>query len=531
MRTLSRNLVAVAILISAAVLWTGNVFAAGKAEHVVVVVMDGLRPDFVTEKYMPTLHKLAGEGVLFKNHHAVYVSSTEANGAALATGCYPSRDTILANREHRPALDPLKRIEIVSLSLIRKADALTGGRYIPIPTVAEILQRAGHKTAIAGAKPVVLLHDRAERPATGNCCVNLYAGRTLPESALNPITAAQSAFPPRALPNVAQDEWTTRALLGNLWKQGVPKFSLLWLSEPDATQHADGPGAGRALAALKSSDKSLGLVLQELERRGLRNKTDIFIVSDHGLSTISRRVDVAEALKNAGFAAAREFKQPPAADEIMVIGSGGSALLYVTGHDPNVIGKVVEFLQQQDFTGAIFTQKPAKGTFALEQIRAKTPDAPDIIVSLRWTADKSAAGVPGMLLSDGSPAATGGGGQHGSLSAFDMHNTLVAAGPDFRHGLVDGLPSGNVDVAPTILWIAGVEPPQPMDGAPSAMDGRILAEAMVGIAAKLTPIQARTLETSNELPKGFWRQYLRVTEFGGAIYLDEANGTFVPKAR
>ena len=88
MRTLSRNLVAAAIVISAAVLWTGNVFAASKAEHVVVVVMDGLRPDFVTEKYMPTLHKLASEGVLFKNHHPVYVSSTEANGAALATGCY-----------------------------------------------------------------------------------------------------------------------------------------------------------------------------------------------------------------------------------------------------------------------------------------------------------------------------------------------------------------------------------------------------------------------------------------------------------
>jgi predicted AlkP superfamily pyrophosphatase or phosphodiesterase len=524
MRTLSRNLVAVAILIGAAVLWAGNVFAAGKAEHVVLVVMDGLRPDFVTEKYMPTLHKLAGEGVFFKNHHPVYVSSTEANGAALATGCYPSRDTILANREYRPVLDPLKRIETASLSLIRKADTLTGRRYIPIPTVAEILQGAGQKTAIAGSKPVVLLHDRAGRPATTNGCVTLYAGRALPESALNPITAAQSAFPPRALPNVARDEWTTRALLGGLWKQGVPRFSLLWLSEPDATQHADGPGAERTLAALKSCDKNLGSVLQELETRGLRNKTDIFIVSDHGFSTISRRVDVAEVLTNAGFAAAREFKQPPVAGAIMVVSTGGSVLLYVTGHDANVIGKVVEFLQQQDFTGAIFTQKPVKGAFALEQIRANTPDAPDIIVSLRWTTDKSAAGVPGMSLADASPAGPGGGGQHGSLSAFDMHNTLVAAGPDFRRGFVDELPSGNVDVAPTILWIAGVEPPQPMDG-------RILGEAMVGIETRLTPIQANTLETSNELPNGFWRQYLRVSEFGGAIYLDEANGAFAPKDR
>jgi len=40
--------------------------ARGKAEHIVVVVCDGLRPDFVTPQYTPTLYELAVRGTFFK---------------------------------------------------------------------------------------------------------------------------------------------------------------------------------------------------------------------------------------------------------------------------------------------------------------------------------------------------------------------------------------------------------------------------------------------------------------------------------
>ena len=41
------------------------------------------------------------EGVWFENHHPVYLSSTEVNGTAIATGDYPSHDGIIANRDIR----------------------------------------------------------------------------------------------------------------------------------------------------------------------------------------------------------------------------------------------------------------------------------------------------------------------------------------------------------------------------------------------------------------------------------------------
>src|SRR6266704_4235556 len=51
-----------------------------KSRHVVIVVWDGMRPDFVSEQNTPALWKLAREGVTFRKHHAVYPSATMVNG-------------------------------------------------------------------------------------------------------------------------------------------------------------------------------------------------------------------------------------------------------------------------------------------------------------------------------------------------------------------------------------------------------------------------------------------------------------------
>ena len=54
---------------------------------------------------------------------------------------------------------------------------------------------------------------------------------------------------------------------------------------------------------------------------------------------------------------------------------------------------------------------------------------------------KNQFNVPGMIDADWQRAA--GKGTHATLSRFDMHNTLIAAGPDFKRDQTDDLPSGN----------------------------------------------------------------------------------------
>jgi len=511
MRPLS---IVLAIVLSAA----ATAFAAGKAEHVVLVVWDGMRPDFVTESNTPTLYQLAHDGVFFQNHHAVYLSSTEVNATAMATGSYPNRNGFLGNREYRPNIDPLKRVDVQSLETVRRGDAVTDNHYLHLPTIAEILQRAGKRTAITGTKPVAILFDRLETGRACGDCVDLFNYKTVPASAVDRLNLP--AFTPQETPNTRQDQATTQALIGPMWDKEVPAFSVLWLSEPDYTQHSTGPGSDAALKAVRSSDDNLARVLKELAARGVRDKTDIFVVSDHGFSTISRVVSVTDTLNKAGFHAAHEFQQPPTNGDVMVIGNGGSSLLYVIGHDLQLVKRIVALLQQQDFTGVIFTREPMLGTFTLDQVRINTPDAPDIAVSFRWTNDKNSAGVPGSDPTDGFFGARQ--GIHSSLSPFDMRNTLVAAGPDFRPGWIDELPSGNVDIAPTILQLLSVSPPV-------KMDGRVLTEAMGPMPSKLSPIEVHMLDASCDSSNSVWHQYLRVTEFSGTTYFDEGNGYSAPK--
>ncbi|HEY8650215.1 MAG TPA: alkaline phosphatase family protein, partial [Chthoniobacterales bacterium] len=83
----------------------------GQADHVVLIVWDGMRPDFVTEKYSPTLWKLSREGVTFRNHHSVFPTSTNVNGTAIATGVYPVHNGLMANLEYRPELADRKPVD------------------------------------------------------------------------------------------------------------------------------------------------------------------------------------------------------------------------------------------------------------------------------------------------------------------------------------------------------------------------------------------------------------------------------------
>src|SRR5437764_982077 len=101
-------------------------------------------------------------------------------------------------------------------------------------------------------------------------------------------------------------------------------FSLLWLSEPDDTEHKTAPGAPQALAAIKSSDENLARMLSALEERNERSTTDVFVVSDHGFSTIAREIELPKILKNAGFDAVTAFSGEPKPGQVMIVGNGGA---------------------------------------------------------------------------------------------------------------------------------------------------------------------------------------------------------------
>lgn len=188
---------------------------------------------------------------------------------------------------------------------------------------------------------------------------------------------------------------------------------------------------------------------------------------------------------------------PLPASGLILATNGGSAYVYAlpSGNaDPALIRKVVSFLQSREEVGPIFVAGrygPIDGTVSLDKIRLEGAGTgkrqPDIVLSYSWDSQQVINGMPGTEFED----AFNNRGMHGSFSPVDVHNTLLAQGPDFKAGYVDPLPSGNVDVAPTIAALLNLS----LD---ARADGRALYEAFAsgGVADTCFTSAAGTLTSA-----------------------------------
>jgi arylsulfatase A-like enzyme len=490
--------------------------------HVVVVVWDGMRPDFVSEKNTPALWKLAQEGVTFQRHHSVYLTATNVNGAVMATGVFPSRNGIIANREFRPAINARNIFENADWETVKKANEVTGGKYVGAPTVAELLRAAGRKTAIAGTKSVAFLHDPHGEWTHAEIKNSIkFAAAPMPAALREETVRLLGPFLTETKnTSDERNRYATRALTEVMWRDELPAFSLLWLSDPDLAEHETAPGSEACLAAVRTSDRNLGLVLDALEKKKARESTDIFVVSDHGFSTVERAIDFSAEMRKAGFDATEAFSETPKRGQIITANNAGTILFYVIEHDPEVTRRLVEWLQRSDFAGVIFARDKFEGTFPLEFVHANSADAPDVMISLRWSEKPNQFGIPGQIMADNARPA--GKGTHVTLSKFDVHNILFAAGPDFRERTGSALPSSNLDLAPTILHVLGINPPH-------KLDGRVLVEAMEEKAERIEAL-SKTMQATRKFPSGEWQQHLRVSLVGETVYVDEGNGAFSPSS-
>ena len=505
-------------------------------EHVLLVIWDGMRPDFIREELTPNAWALAQRGTFFADNHSSYITTTEVNGSTISTGMKPQHHGIFANSEYRPDVNLTVPISTQGALSIRVGDALRGENWMLAPTLAETIRRAGGTTAVVGTKEVALLHDRSF-DRTG-AAPHVFMGKTHPVDYLKKLEAKLGRWPSFPAGNVAfsegremsddwvpssntaQNLWTTRALVEVQWSAEIPRFSTLWLGDPDYSQHFTEPGSPTALAAIADSDRHLGLALMELGRRGVLEKTNVFLVSDHAFSTITRPISLGKMLAAFGKTAPKpftlntRFRGTPRPEEVALVTTGGSSFFYVPSKDTAIIAEIVEWLQRSEFAGPIFTRDGTTGTFKLSDAFIDTPDAPDITMSASWSNATNIYNVPGTLAADSKLKM----GTHGSLSPWCIRNTLLAAGPDIRRGFRDALPTGNVDVAPTILHLLGIKPEKPMDG-------RILAEALDEKYDSPKP-EIRRIEVKREFDGGkMWTQYLQLTTLGEAVYLDHGNSS------
>ena len=146
----------------------------------------------------------------------------------LATGVFPQRSGITANKEYRREIEPLKQIGMEALAAVRRGDELTGGKYVRVPTAAELVQAGGGRTVVVGAKPVALLHDRLTRPDSSVNPVWFVNG-CLPEGLFGSLTNRFGSFP-RQFAEYRPRYMGYTCLTEAFWEKELPRYSVLWLS-------------------------------------------------------------------------------------------------------------------------------------------------------------------------------------------------------------------------------------------------------------------------------------------------------------
>jgi hypothetical protein len=468
------------------------------AERTCIMVWDGLRPDRVSPQVTPTLWQLANSGVWFERSYAVYPTLTRANSPAISTGCRPGRAGVPGNTICLPgadgALAPYTTGDATTLQRLADAD---GQPILLVDTLADRVHRAGGRTVVVGSGSpgsAWLQHPRASD------CGDLVIAEGIPVMApvLDQVRQRFGPLPTRALPASAWTAAFTRMITDWIIPEITPTLLVFWHTDPDHTQHALGLGAPETIQSLRDADAHLAAILDCYERLGLRSTTDVIVTSDHGGSSITRRARPADDLG--------------ALDRgSTTVENGGSTFVY--GSQPGTIATI----RGLDYAGPIFTRDGREQTCPLSLVGLDGPRTPDIVFSFRWM-EEAVDGVPGASVGTDSKLAV----DHGTLSPYDLHNTLVAQGPDFRVGWRNPAPAGNIDIAPTLTHLLGLDPGTPFDG-------RVLAEALA--TSGPTPPEAPAWQSSTtSMPYTVagrdWQQHLWFEQIDGHRYL--TGGTVEP---
>lgn len=455
--------------------------AGGAEPRVLIVVFDALRPEFVTPELMPNLHGFASEGVRYANSRSNFPSETRVNQSAVTTGCYPRRHGVVANRFVVPDGGTDRVLDTGDdIAFEKTLNAMTES-LLGVPTIAQRLAGAGKSFATLSTGT-----------AGGGRIINIMAEETdsfrlalrRPEAAWpsgisEKVVERVGPIPDHELPAIDWIRWGVDAYLDYIVLDVRPDVMLLWLSEPDETFHQRGIGSPESHHTITHVDAQFGRILKRHKNEIDAGVMQIVTLSDHGqIGVRGAPLGLAKKVADAGFG--------PGGVSIVAANAGG---VWLRAEARERIGEMAAWLQSQSWCGPIFTRDGVSGTLKLKDILIDHPRAPDIALALAYDSSDNDWGREGMTLHDSKYPA--GGGCHGGLSLYEMHNFLALCGRRFKAGEVFQVTAGTADILPTVLHLFGV-------ARPDAIDGRVLHEALRDGPAEATlDVEEKTIRSEN----------------------------------
>jgi predicted AlkP superfamily pyrophosphatase or phosphodiesterase len=209
---------------------------------VLVISVDGLRPDLALRADMPTVRDLLKHGAFTFWARTTAVAITLPSHTSMLTGVTPARHGIMWN-EDLPLSTPF---------------------YPRHPTLFEVAHKAGFTTAMAAgkskfialAKPGTL--DWTFVPGTAECMVT---DQVVADHAVAMI------------------------------HEHKPQVLFVHLPDVDTAGHRSGWGSNEQVKAIEGADAQIRRVLDALDQERLRDATLIIVTADHGGAGLSHGAD------------------------------------------------------------------------------------------------------------------------------------------------------------------------------------------------------------------------------------------------
>jgi len=466
--------------------------------RILVVVLDGCRPDYFNSEFMSRCYWEAQGGVIGTAHHAALPSVTRVNAATMVTGCYPSRHGLIANTIYVPELNATGGISTGSRKNLLDAARAWGGHLLTAPTLGDFLEQHGQKLLVcsSGSSGSATLLN----PAGAGAGI-LHPEFCVPESGKARMYQVLGPEPPETEPARGKMTWMTDAYLKIGVPEEDPRVTLLWFTDPDHTAHDKGVGAPETKESIRIADEQLGRIFDFHRAHGM--KVNVLIVADHGFATYGGKFEVTATLKAKGW---MERVKP------VVIGGA----IYVPKEQEEHLAAMVRDLQAEPSIGPIFTVAKSKGgekgrflgTLSLDLIGGNHPRGPQIVAYPNWSSERNAVGYPGMVQAPGTAG-------HGGISPWEINALFAAFGPDIKAGVRSNVPTSNADLAPTIAHLLDL--PVPKD-----MDGRVLREILKdGPAPQNTNVRRK--QWTAALSDESYSVTVRASLVEGHRYVDEAS--------
>lgn len=402
------------------------------SDHVILVSIDGFRPDFYMEEKWPAayLKYMAKNGAKAEGVRGVFPTVTYPSHTTLVTGAKPAKHGIYYN-------SPFEE------------NGQTGAWYwfenqIKVPTLWDAVREKGMKSAsfiwpVSVDAPIDYNLPEFWYLEGGYNRIKPMRDKDVPDGFLEELELEVTGKLNESTFNgdYMNREDRTGEMAAYVLEKYKPNLMTLHLIATDHFQHEEGRDGEKVAFALAAADRAIGKIWEAAERAGIAERTTIIVSGDHGFVDVHSRLAPNVWLQKAGLIGKEQDRGNWKA---AFHTSGASAFLHLKDkNDQATLNQVKALLNA--------LPEKTKKLFRLvdKQELAEVGADPNAMLAI--------APIPGVAMSSsatGHDVVSGQGGTHGYFPEFKQIETgFVAFGAGIHPGKTIHI-MGLEDIAPII---------------------------------------------------------------------------------